>query len=71
MEIFSDNRTNFKGADTELKSLVSQLEEDKIKEYAANKGVTWNFNPSFAPHFGRVHESMCEILVTQEQVTPE
>ena len=45
--MFSDNGTNFNGADKELKSLVSQLEEDKIKKYAANKGVTWHFNPPF------------------------
>ena len=37
-EMFSDNGTNFKGANKEQRSLVSQLEEDKIKEYAANKG---------------------------------
>ena len=38
--------------------MVSQIDEDKITESAANKGVKWHFNPPLAPHFGRVHEAM-------------
>ena len=57
-EIYSDNGTNFKGADNELKALLTQLDEAKIKQSTANKGIKWNFNPSMAPHFGGVHESM-------------
>ena len=57
-EVYSDNGTNFKGADNELKLLVSQIDEDKITESAANKGVKWHFNPPLAPHFGGVHEAM-------------
>ena len=57
-EIYSDNGTNFKGADSELKSLVLQIDENKIQESVAHKGVKWHFNPPFAPHLGGVHESM-------------
>ena len=57
-EMYSDNVTNFKGADNELKSLLADLDSDKIKQTVTNKGVKWNFNPPMAPHFGRVHESM-------------
>ena len=57
-EVYSDNGTNFKGADNELKLLVSQIDEDKITESAANKGVKWHFNPPLAPHFGGMHEAM-------------
>lgn len=57
-EMLSDNGTNFKSADKELKSLVSQLDNDKINESTANKGVKWTFNPPLAPHFGGVHETM-------------
>ena len=57
-EMYSDNGTNFKGADSELKSLVRELDENKIYQSIANKGVTWHFNPPLAPHFGGVHETM-------------
>ena len=40
---------NFKGADRELKMLLSEL---------ANKGVKWHFYPPLAPHFDGAHESM-------------
>ena len=56
--VTSDNGTNFVGAVKELKDLVCQLDEDKIIQFVTNKGVTWHFNPSLAPHFGRVHEIM-------------
>ena len=45
--MYSDRGTNFKGADKELKSLIAQLDETKIKKSIANKGVKWYFNP---PH---------------------
>ena len=57
-EMYSDNGMNFKAADKELKSLISQLDQEKIKESIANKGIVWHFNPPLAPHFGGVHESM-------------
>ncbi len=57
-EMLSDNGTNFKSADKELKYLVTQLDENRITESAANKGIKWRFNPPLAPHFGGVHETM-------------
>ena len=57
-EVYSDNGTNFKGVHNELKLLVSQIDEDKISESAANKGVKWHFNPPLPPHFDGVHEAM-------------
>ena len=57
-EMYSDNGTNFKGADAELKSLVTKLDDVRIIQSVANKGVTWYFNPPLAPHFGGVHETM-------------
>ena len=57
-EMFSENGTNFKGADRELKTLLSELDETKINVSVANKGVKWHFNPPLAPHFGGAHESM-------------
>ena len=42
----------------ELKSLVSELDEEKIKGKTASKGVSWLFNPPAAPHFGGINEIM-------------
>ena len=37
--MFSDNRRHFVKGDKELKDLVNQLNEDKIKQTTANEGV--------------------------------
>ena len=39
VKMFSDNGTNFKGADRDFKMLLSELDESKIKTAVANKGV--------------------------------
>ena len=57
-ELISDNGTNFKGADAELKELVAKLNDVQINQSIANKGIRWCFNPPLAPHFGGVHETM-------------
>ena len=56
--MFSDNGGNFVKADKELKDLVNQLDQEKIKQATANKGVQWSLNPPAALHFGGVHEIM-------------
>ena len=48
-EICSDCGTNFKGTVQELK-----IEGKKVKEFSADKGTTWNFNPPVSPHMGGV-----------------
>ena len=57
-EVVIDNGTNFVGAVNELKSLVSELDEEKIKGETASKGVRWLFNPPAAPHFRGINEIM-------------
>ena len=56
--MFSDNGGNFVKANKELQDLVNQLDQEKIKQKTANKGVQWSFNPPAAPHFGGAHEIM-------------
>ncbi|XP_052218275.1 uncharacterized protein LOC127835894 [Dreissena polymorpha] len=58
VSVYSDNGTNFVGADKELRELVQNVDKDKIKESAANRGIQWFFNPPVAPHWGGVHEIM-------------
>ena len=56
--MFSDNGGNFVKANKELQDLVNQLDQEKIKQKTASKGVQWSFNPPAAPHFGGAHEIM-------------
>ena len=56
--MFSDNGGNFAKEDKELKDLVNQLDEEKIKQTTANNRAKWSFNPPAAPQFGGVHEIM-------------
>ena len=51
-EMLSDNRTKFVAAERELRELVEALDQSKIAQSTANKGVMWHFKPPLAPHFG-------------------
>ena len=57
-EIFSDNGTNFIGADRELRECVQSLEQDKVDHFLIDSGVKWNFIPPNAPHFGGAWEAL-------------
>ncbi|XP_054276868.1 uncharacterized protein LOC128995865 [Macrosteles quadrilineatus] len=59
--IYSDQGTNFVGADRELQDLCNLLykppSSDVIQSKVANLGISWHFNPPAAPHFGGLWES--------------
>ena len=57
-EMTSDCGTNFVGAASELKEFVSKLNQNKIQQDTAYRGLKWNFNPPGAPHFGGIHKAM-------------
>ena len=65
--MFSDNGGNFVKADKELKDLGNKLDQEKIKQTTANKGVQWSFNPPAAPNFGGVHEIMVKATKKQSK----
>ncbi|GJQ75152.1 hypothetical protein Trydic_g5302 [Trypoxylus dichotomus] len=54
--IYSDNGTQFIGANTELKKLLKQLQTqtqtEQVKAYMAHNGIRWHFIPPRSPHFG-------------------
>ncbi|XP_008183125.1 uncharacterized protein LOC103309446 [Acyrthosiphon pisum] len=50
--VWSDNGTNFIGAQKELAVYVT-----KVDGCLASEGITWKFNPPAAPHFGGIWES--------------
>lgn len=51
-KMFSDNGTNFKGANNELKMFIKQLQEDKIEDKLSIRDIEWQFIPPGAPHWG-------------------
>ena len=50
--IYSDNGTNFKGADRELKRAMEDFDQDQLKAFASGRSFEWHFNPPSAPHMG-------------------
>ncbi|GJQ79779.1 hypothetical protein Trydic_g19269, partial [Trypoxylus dichotomus] len=59
--IYSDNGTQFIGANTELKKLLKQLQTqtqtEQVKAYMAHNGIRWHFIPPRSPHFGGLWEA--------------
>ena len=60
-EVYSDNGTNFVGANNQLKEkyafLADKTNQEKINSFAMSKNVKWDFNPPASPHFGRIWEA--------------
>lgn len=52
LEMFSDNGTNLRGADNELKKSLMELDQKKITRYLTDKAIKWNFIPPASPHMG-------------------
>ncbi|XP_014205746.1 uncharacterized protein LOC106637463 [Copidosoma floridanum] len=65
-EIWSDNATNFHGADHELKQLMAGANHDwdSVAESLANEGIDWHFIPPSAPHFGGLWEAEVKSMKT-------
>ncbi|XP_023248344.1 uncharacterized protein LOC111644037 [Copidosoma floridanum] len=65
-EIWSDNATNFHGADHELKQLMAGANHDwdSVAESLANEGIDWHFIPPSAPHFGGLWEAGVKSMKT-------
>jgi hypothetical protein len=57
--LYSDNATNFVGANRELLELRTFLKSasfSQITENLANKGISWHFIPPRSPHMGGIWE---------------
>ena len=56
--IFSDNGTNFVGAEKELREAVRGMSNQKIHQFLLRQQIDWHFNPPSASHFGGVWERL-------------
>lgn len=59
--IWSDNATNFVGANNELHQLhelfSSQCHKEDIRKLCQADTITWHFAPPYSPHFGGIYEA--------------
>ncbi|GFY11583.1 integrase catalytic domain-containing protein [Trichonephila clavipes] len=58
-KIFTDNATNFVGANSQLKVFYKTLNfpDQNLAAYFTEEGIEWNFIPSRAPHMGGLWEA--------------
>lgn len=59
LHVYSDNGTNFVGAQSELRELGTFLKEQSsaIPESVTSEGINWHFIPAHSPHFGGLWEA--------------
>ena len=59
--VYSDNGTNFVGANTEIKEIyqlhASETFRDAVNQFGTQRGIKWQFNPPLSPHFGGIWEA--------------
>lgn len=59
--VYSDNGTNFVGANNQLRELYALVESDEFKtrigDFATTRKISWHFNPPLSPHFGGIWEA--------------
>ena len=60
--IYSDNGTNFKGADAELRECLERLDQARILGHLVPQGISWQFNPPAAPHWGGAWERLVKAV---------
>ncbi|XP_058804735.1 uncharacterized protein LOC131671935 [Phymastichus coffea] len=60
-DVFSDNGTNFLGANRELTEIYKLHEKpefiNSIQSFALSRRISWHFNPPLSPHFGGLWEA--------------
>ncbi|XP_033121903.1 uncharacterized protein LOC117120914, partial [Anneissia japonica] len=57
-KIYSDNGTNFHGADRELRENLKILKQRKIENFLHEREIEWVFNPPTASHMGGAWERL-------------
>ncbi|XP_071827282.1 uncharacterized protein [Apostichopus japonicus] len=60
--IRSDNGTNFVGTERTLREALKAWNKSDIPDWLAQRGITWEFNPPAASHFGGIWEAMIRVV---------
>ena len=64
--IWSDNGSNFVGAQKDLDELIKFLEDQRtqnaISQFCTSQRIIWKFIPEHSPHFGGLWESCVKSL---------
>ena len=61
-EIFSDNGSNFVGAEPMLRDLLRNWDHNDVESRLACRGIRWRFNPPDASHHGGVWERLVQFI---------
>ena len=76
--LYSDNGTNFIGAQQELKRALKEIDQNRVESVLKNRGIRWKFNPPHASHMGGIWERVIrsikrilEVLLRQQVVTDD
>lgn len=67
--LFSDNGTNLRGANTELKLAIQELDEVTLTSETANRGIRWSFIPPASPHMAGAWERLIRSIKTSLKAT--
>ena len=62
LKIFSDNGTNFVGAEKVLRDALLEFNANSINQFCSQEGICWTFNPSLASHMGGSWERMIRTI---------
>eukprot|EP00794_Sanderia_malayensis_P005086 gene5086-biopygen4146 len=61
-EIRSDNGTNFRGAEKELRVAIYHWNQQQLHEFCLQRHIKWKFNPPGASHIGGVWERLIRTI---------
>ena len=59
--MYSDNGSNFRGAEKELRDLLSKIDFYKISKTLTNHNINWKFVPSLSPWMGGAWKSIIKL----------